>query len=73
MGVHKLDALGLKCPQPTLKMTALAVRMQAGDVLEVTADCPTFEKDVRDWCGRTGKILLWIRDEGDAKKCQIQF
>jgi tRNA 2-thiouridine synthesizing protein A len=44
-----------------------------GDVLEVTADCPTFEKDIRDWCSRSKKILLWIRDEGTAKICQIQF
>ncbi len=73
MAVTTLDARGLKCPQPTLKMTVLAVKMQPGDVLDVIADCPTFEKDLRDWCGRAKKVLLWIRDEGGAKRCQIQF
>ncbi len=68
-----LDARGLKCPQPTLKMTVLAVKMKPGDILEVLADCPTFEKDVRDWCSRAKKVLLWVRDEGTAKKVQIQF
>jgi tRNA 2-thiouridine synthesizing protein A len=51
----------------------MAVKMKPGDVLEVIADCPTFEKDVRDWCARAKKTLLWVRDEGTAKKVQIQF
>ena len=73
MAVHQLNALGLKCPQPTLKITSMSLQMKPGDALEVTADCPTFEKDVRDWCMRFKKTLLWIRDEGPAKKCQIKF
>ena len=71
--IHTLDARGLKCPQPTLKITVLAVKMKAGDVLEAVADCDTFEKDVRDWCARTKKVLLWIRSEGKDMRCQIQF
>ncbi len=73
MAVTTLDARGLKCPQPTLKMTVLSVKMKQGDVLEIIADCPTFEKDVRDWCSRAKKTLLWIREEGSSKKAQIQF
>ncbi|MBI4691499.1 MAG: sulfurtransferase TusA family protein [Nitrospirae bacterium] len=73
MAVQTLDAKGLKCPQPTLKITAMAVKMKQGDVLEVIADCPTFDKDIRDWCTRSKKVLLWIRDEAGAKRCQIQF
>ncbi|MFZ1977533.1 MAG: sulfurtransferase TusA family protein [Bacteroidota bacterium] len=73
MAILTLDAKGLKCPQPTLKITVMAVKMKSGDVLEVVADCDTFEKDVRDWCVRTKKVLLWIRPEGNAKRCQIQF
>lgn len=73
MQTHILDARGLKCPQPTLKITGMSVKLKPGDILEITADCSTFEKDVRDWCKRFKKILLWIREEGGAKKCQIQF
>ena len=69
-----MDVKGLRCPQPTLKITTMAVKLNAGDVLEVIADCPTFETDVKEWCKRSKKVLLWIRDEGGGvKRCQIQF
>jgi TusA-related sulfurtransferase len=52
----------------------MAVKMKAGDILEVIADCTTFEKDLRDWCDRSKKALLWIKDEGEGRKrAQIKF
>jgi len=48
--------------------------MKPGDLLEVVADCPTFEKDIREWCTRAKKTLLWVRDEGASnKRVQIKF
>jgi TusA-related sulfurtransferase len=74
MATVMLDALGLKCPQPVLKIAAASADMKSGDVLEVFADCPTFEQDVRHWCERVKKTLLWIRNEEVGKqRCQIQF
>lgn len=74
MATVVLDACGLKCPQPVLKMAAKAPEMKAGDILEVLADCPTFEKDVKQWSERMKKTLLWTKDEGNGKKrCQVQF
>lgn len=74
MATVTLDCNGLRCPQPILKIAAKSAELKAGDLLEVAADCPTFEKDVRQWCDRTKKTLMWIRDEGGGKKrCQIQF
>ena len=71
-----LDAKGLKCPMPSLKMTQMLLKkeVQPGDVLEVLADCPTFENDVRTWCQSTKKVLVFIRTESDgAKRCQVQI
>lgn len=74
MATISLDALGLRCPQPILKIAAKSAEIKSGDVLEVIADCPTFEKDVRQWCERTKKTLMWVRNEGGGKmRCQIQF
>lgn len=74
MATHTLDALGLKCPQPILKLAVKARELQPGDMLEVLADCPSFPKDIEAWCQKTGKTLLVCADEGDGKhKAQIQF
>jgi TusA-related sulfurtransferase len=47
--------------------------MNKGDIIEVVADCSTFEDDVRKWCERTNRALLWMRAEGTAKRCQVQL
>ena len=73
MTIQTLDCIGLKCPQPSLKVTIVAAKMNAGDILEVVADCSTFEKDIRAWCTRAKKTLLWVRDEGAHKRVQIKF
>ena len=73
MATVKIDAVGLKCPQPVLKIAAKSPDMQPGDVMEVSANCPTFEKDVKAWCDRMKKVLMWVRKEGDKTVAQIQF
>jgi tRNA 2-thiouridine synthesizing protein A len=74
MAVEVLDTLGMKCPQPVLKMAVKAPDMKPGDILEILGDCPTFERDVRAWCERLGKLVLSVKDEeGDKKTIQIQF
>jgi tRNA 2-thiouridine synthesizing protein A len=74
MAVISLDTTGLRCPQPVLKIAAKSPDMRSGDVLEVIGDCPTFERDVRAWCKRLKKPLLFMKDLGNDKmKCHIQF
>lgn len=74
MEIMVLDTVGLKCPQPVMKIAVLSPDMQSGDLLEVVGDCPTFERDVRVWCGRLNKTLLSVREEGGyTKRIQIQF
>jgi tRNA 2-thiouridine synthesizing protein A len=74
MAVIQLNCNGLKCPQPVLKLAAKAPEMKPGDVLEITADCSTFPKDMQMWCERFKKTLLFCRDEGEGKfKAQVQF
>jgi tRNA 2-thiouridine synthesizing protein A len=74
MSVSVLNTIGLKCPQPVLKIAVKAPHMKPGDILEVLGDCPTFEKDVRTWCERLGKVFLSTKDEGGVgRTIQIQF
>ena len=74
MQVQILDTLGLKCPQPVLKIAMRAPQVGPGNILEVLADCPTFEHDVRVWCERLGKTLLSVKEGVQYRKTiQIQF
>jgi len=74
MATEILDTLGMMCPQPVLKIAVKVPDMKSGDILEVLGDCPTFERDVRAWCARLGKVFLSITDEGDnRRRIQIQL
>ena len=72
--VEVLDTLGQRCPQPILQIAMKAPYVKPGDILEVLGDCPTFEKDVRTWCERLGRVFLSVKDDGGSKKrIQIQL
>jgi tRNA 2-thiouridine synthesizing protein A len=74
MAVEVLDTLGMKYPQPVLKIAVKAPEMRHGDILEILGNCPTFEKDIRIWCDRLGKVFLSVKDEEhNGKRIQIQF
>ncbi len=73
MANYTLDTLGLKCPQPVLKVAVKAKELQPGDMLDVIADCESFPKDIEAWCQKTGKTLLFCNTEGSKHTAQIQF
>ena len=74
MAVKELNCIGLKCPQPILKVVAFIPQMEADDILEIKADCPSFPTDIKSWCDRTGKTLLFCMDDGTGShSAQIQF
>jgi tRNA 2-thiouridine synthesizing protein A len=75
MATVQVDARGVKCPIPVLKMTACVMKKEVapGDTLVVLADCPTFEKDLKDWCTKMNKVLVVIRDEGPAKRAEVRI
>ncbi|MCM8789806.1 MAG: sulfurtransferase TusA family protein [Candidatus Omnitrophica bacterium] len=75
MAIEYLDTCGLKCPQPVLKIAVKSPDMKPGDILEVSGDCPTFEKDVRTWCQRLNKTIISVKEEPNnyKKVIQIQF
>lgn len=74
MEIKELDATGLKCPQPVLKLAVISAQMKQGDTVEVIGDCPTFETDIRAWCSRLKKTLLFVtEEEGYRKRIRIRF
>lgn len=76
MATVELDARGMKCPLPVLKMNSMVFgkKVNAGDLFVVLADCSTFESDLREWCARTKKVLVVIKDiGGGAKRAEVRI
>jgi tRNA 2-thiouridine synthesizing protein A len=61
-----LDCIGLYCPMPILKTREEMDKMAVGDVLEVLADDPASEPDIKAWAKRSGQQIVSIdrTDEG---------
>lgn len=69
-----INAEGLMCPQPVLKLATQASQIPAGEILEIVGDCPTFERDITSWCERMKKPILEIKNEGNnVIRIKIQF
>jgi tRNA 2-thiouridine synthesizing protein A len=63
-----LDCTGLFCPMPVIQTKRELDAMKPGDVLEIIADDPGFEKDLPAWCGQTGEKFLEMKKEGGVLK-----
>jgi TusA-related sulfurtransferase len=55
---YQLDACGLQCPGPILKLYKKVEEMNEGDVVTVTATDMGFAADVGAWARSTGNSLL---------------
>jgi tRNA 2-thiouridine synthesizing protein A len=66
---QKLDCLGLYCPEPVFRTRVEIDKLDVGQVLEVIADDPAAEEDIKRLVKRLGHQLIEIRKEGD----QLQF
>ncbi|MEN8205196.1 MAG: sulfurtransferase TusA family protein [Pseudomonadota bacterium] len=55
---EKLDTRGMNCPLPILKTRKAINRINAGEILEVTATDPGSVKDMASFCEQTGNRLV---------------
>ena len=58
-----VDALGLLCPLPVLRVEQAARRLAPGAVLAVLADDPAITDDLPAWCAGRGHALLSLQRE----------
>jgi len=67
-----LDCIGLYCPMPILRTSEEMYRLRIGQVLEVIADDPAAEEDLRHWAKTTGQELISIVNEGGRIRCLMR-
>ncbi|MCW0484225.1 CoA-disulfide reductase [Gaoshiqia sediminis] len=56
----EVDACGLQCPGPILKLKTEIGKLQPGERLLQKASDPGFMKDVQSWCNITGNKLVSV-------------
>lgn len=65
MNTHHLDAKGLKCPMPVIKLQQLVRNLSDGDLVEMQCTDPAAEKDIQSWCKVNKHQFLGIKTESD--------
>lgn len=58
-----LDACGLQCPGPVMRLKSSMEQLVAGEQLEITATDAGFAKDVQSWARMTGNRLVELRQD----------
>lgn len=53
-----IDACGLQCPGPIMKLKAAMNEIQEGETVQIMANEQGFVTDIPSWCSRTGNSLL---------------
>lgn len=62
---RKLDCLGLYCPEPVFRTRIEIDKMQMGEILEVVADDPAAEMDIKSLIKNIEQEILQFHVEGD--------
>ncbi len=52
-----IDAKGLQCPLPIVRIAKAVKNMDSGQTIEVVSTDLAFPEDVKAWCKVTGNIL----------------
>ena len=60
----QIDCIGLFCPMPIVKIRAAIRNLAVGEVIEMVADDPSSEADMKSWSKRTGNELLEVSKNG---------
>lgn len=70
--ITKLDATGLQCPGPIMKLKTAMESVPVGDRVLALASDPGFGRDVEAWCTMTGNKLLGIEEEGGIVRAIVE-
>jgi len=62
----------LYCPEPVFQTRLELDKMAVGEILEVVADDPAAEEDIKSLAGRTGNEVLRIDKRGNVLRILIR-
>ena len=70
--IIKVDACGIQCPGPILKMKQTMDNLAPGQQLEVRTTDAAFPRDAEAWCSTTGNKFLGKRSEAGIHIAMIE-
>ena len=70
--ILKIDACGLSCPGPIMKLSDNISKINNGEILEITSTDKGFYSDVEAWCVSTNNTLLNLENKDKKIIATIQ-
>lgn len=70
--IVEVNACGLMCPGPILKLKSTYEKLDEDAVLCITATDQAFAKDVKSWCKMTGADLVSLDKQGGQVKAMVR-
>ena len=68
----KLNACGLQCPGPIIKVKENIEKLNIGEILEVSVNDMGFIKDIPAWCNSTGNTLINVKNNSGIIEALIR-
>ena len=63
---HVLDARGLLCPMPLIRLQDFVASVPGGDLIEVLCTDPGTRSDIPAWCRLNGHRLVGVREQSEG-------
>jgi tRNA 2-thiouridine synthesizing protein A len=70
--IHELDARGLNCPLPILRLKKMLAQIESGEVVRMLATDPGSLKDSESFCKQTGNTLLSTSEKQNSFEIEIR-
>ncbi|MFY0597169.1 MAG: sulfurtransferase TusA family protein [Cognatishimia sp.] len=70
--IPEIDAIGLLCPLPVLRLRKRMMPLSTGDQIILIADDPASIVDVPHFCNQQGHQLIDSREDGGAIYFTVQ-
>lgn len=68
----EVDACGLQCPGPIIRLKQEIKNLETGDRLKISATDQGFSRDVKSWCSLTGNELISVNSNKGTIEAIIQ-
>ena len=70
--IVRIDACGIQCPGPILKLKTSMEQLQSGECLEIRATDAGFPRDAEAWCRMTGNRFVSAQTENGTYIVRVE-